>query len=115
MQEALLVLDDTTYLHIQPCDTGWDYTLYDAETMKQLDGGQLDEPELPRSAAVLRICEDLEMGSSSIKYAPVDMIETLQDAAYRQMQEQADAFSELSPQLPDAPETVTGRISYAGQ
>ncbi len=104
MQEALLVLDDTTYLHIQPCDTGWDYTLYDAETMKQLDGGQLDEPELPRSAAVLRICEDLEMGSSSIKYAPVDMIETLQDAAYRQMQEQADAFSELSPQLPDAPE-----------
>ena len=104
LQEALLVLDDTTYLHIQPCDTGWDYTLYDVASMKQLDGGQLDEPELPRSAAVLRICEDLEMGSSSIKYAPVDMIETLQDAEYRQMQEQADAFSELSPQLPDAPE-----------
>ena len=104
LQEALMVLDDTTYLHIQPCDTGWDYTLYDVASMKQLDGGQLDEPELPRSTAVLRICEDLEMGSSSIKYAPVDMIETLQDAAYRQMQEQADIFSELSPQLPDAPE-----------
>lgn len=23
-REALLVLDDTTYLHVQPCDTGWD-------------------------------------------------------------------------------------------
>ena len=25
-REALLVLDDTTYLHVQPCNTGWDYT-----------------------------------------------------------------------------------------
>ena len=22
-REALLVLDDTSYLHVQPCDTGW--------------------------------------------------------------------------------------------
>ena len=33
-REALLVLDDTSYLHVQPCDTGWDYTLYDVATMK---------------------------------------------------------------------------------
>ncbi|HJA57700.1 MAG TPA: hypothetical protein H9951_20400, partial [Candidatus Bacteroides intestinigallinarum] len=26
--QKLLVLDDTSYLHVQPCDTGWDYTLY---------------------------------------------------------------------------------------
>ena len=32
-QEALFLLDDATYLHIQPCDTGWDYTLYDKETI----------------------------------------------------------------------------------
>src|SRR5699024_5552346 len=44
-QEALLLVDDATYLHVQPCDIGWDYTLYDAATMKQLDGGQLDAPE----------------------------------------------------------------------
>jgi antirestriction protein ArdC len=37
--EALFLLNDATYLHIQPCDTGWDYTLYDKETMKELDGG----------------------------------------------------------------------------
>ena len=57
-----MVLDDTTYLHIQPCDTGWDYTLYDVATMKQLDGGQLDGTDMGRSAAVSHICEDLGNG-----------------------------------------------------
>ncbi|MBM6828930.1 DUF4316 domain-containing protein [Anaerotignum lactatifermentans] len=97
-REALLVLDDTTYLHVQPCDTGWDYTLYDAETMKQLDGGQLDGPDMGRSEAISHICKDLEMGGKSIKYAPLSMIETLQEAAYQQTAEAAAA------QLPDAME-----------
>lgn len=47
-QEALFLIDDATYLHIQSCDSGWDYTLYDAASMKELDGGQLDMPELSR-------------------------------------------------------------------
>ena len=34
------IFDDATYLHIQPCDSGWDYTLYDAVSMKEMDGGQ---------------------------------------------------------------------------
>lgn len=95
-REALLVLDDTTYLHVQPCDTGWDYTLYDAATMKQLDGGQLDGPDLGRSAVVSHICEDLGMGGKSIRYAPLSMIETLQEQASQQTAEAAAA------QLPDA-------------
>ena len=97
-REALLVLDDTTYLHVQPCDTGWDYTLYDAATMKQLDGGQLDGPDLGRSAVVSHICEDLGMGGKSIRYAPLSMIETLQEQASQQTAEAAAA------QLPDAQE-----------
>jgi hypothetical protein len=107
-REALLVLDDAAYLHIQPCDTGWDYTLYDKETMRELDGGQLDAPDLRRSEAALRICEDLNMGNASIKYAPLSMIETLQEAAYQQMQEQVSQQAEdtaaVPTQLPDAPE-----------
>ena len=106
--EALLVLDDAAYLHIQPCDTGWDYTLYDKETMQELDGGQLDAPDLRRSEAALRICEDLNMGNASIKYAPLSMIETLQEAAYQQMQEQvsqqAEEVTAVPTQLPDTPE-----------
>ena len=103
-QEALLMLDDTTYLHVQPCDTGWDYTLYDVATMKQLDGGQLDAPELPLSTAALKICEMHGMGGQSIQYAPLSMIETLQEAAVQQMQTEAKAAAPETTMLPDAPE-----------
>ena len=105
-QEALFLLDDATYLHIQPCDTGWDYTLYDKETMKELDGGQLDTPELSRSAAVRQICEGLELENPSVQDAPLSMIETLQDAACQQMQEQVSQQSAetAATQLPDAQE-----------
>ena len=105
-QEALFLLNDATYLHIQPCDTGWDYTLYDKETMKELDGGQLDTPELSRSAAVRQICEGLELENPSIQDAPLSMIETLQDAACQQMQEQVSqqTAEATATQLPDAQE-----------
>ena len=105
-REALLVLDDTTYLHIQPCDTGWDYTLYDVATMKQLDGGQLDGTDMGRSAAVSHICEDLGLGGKSIKYASLSMIETLQEAASQQTQEQVSqqTAEAAAAQLPDAME-----------
>ena len=103
-REALLVLDDTTYLHVQPCDTGWDYTIYDAATRKQLDGGQLDAPELPLSTAALKICEMHGMGGQSIQYAPLSMIETLQAAAVQQMQAEAQAAVPETTRLPDAPE-----------
>ena len=105
-QEALFLLNDATYLHIQPCDTGWDYTLYDKETMRELDGGQLDTPELSRSAAVQQICEGLELENPSIQDAPLSMIETLQDAACQQMQEQVSqqTAETAATQLPDAQE-----------
>ena len=103
-QEALLMLDDTTYLHVQPCDTGWDYTLYDVATMKQLDGGQLDAPELPLSTAALKICEMHGMGGQSIQYAPLSMIETLQEAAVQQMQTEAKAAAPETTMLPAPPE-----------
>ena len=104
--EALFLLNDATYLHIQPCDTGWDYTLYDKETMKELDGGQLDTPELSRSAAVRQICEGLELENPSVQDAPLSMIETLQDAACQQMQEQVSqqTAGTADTQLPDAQE-----------
>ena len=103
-QEALLLVDDATYLHVQSCDTGWDYTLYDAATMKQLDGGQLDAPELSLSTAALKICEMRGMGGQSIRYAPLSMFETLQEAAIQQMQAAAQAAVPEVTQLPDAPE-----------
>ena len=46
---------------------GWDYTLYDAASMKELDGGQLDMPEISRMKAVLQICDDNDLGRDSVK------------------------------------------------
>ena len=102
-QEALFLIDDATYLHIQLCDSGWDYTMYDKETMKELDGGQLDMPELSRMKAVLQICDDNDLDSTSLRHAPLSMIETLQEAAYQQMQAEASQMT-ASAQLPEAQE-----------
>ena len=102
-QEALFLIDDTIYLHIQPCDSGWDYTLYDAASMKEMDGGQLDMPELSRMKAVLQICDDNDLDKDSVKYAPLSMIETLQEAAYQQMQAEASQMT-ASSQLPEVQE-----------
>ncbi|MCQ4758531.1 LPD28 domain-containing protein [Enterocloster bolteae] len=102
-QEALFLIDGATYLHIQPCDSGWDYTLYDAASMKELDGGQLDMPELSRKNAVLQICDDNDLDSTSLRHAPLSMIETLQEAVYQQMQAEASQVA-VSSQLPEAQE-----------
>ena len=102
-QEALFLIDNATYLHIQSCDSGWDYTLYDAASMKELDGGQLDMPEISRMKAVLQICDDNDLGRDTVKYAPLSMIETLQEAAYQQMQAEASQMA-ASSQLPEAQE-----------
>ena len=102
-QEALFLINDTTYLHIQPCDSGWDYTLYDAASMKELDGGQLDMSELSCMKAVLQICDDNNLDSTSLRHAPMSMIETLQEAAYQQMQAETSQMT-ASAQLPEAQE-----------
>ncbi len=102
-QEALFLIDDATYLHIQSCDSGWDYTLYDAASMKELDGGQLDMSELSCMKAVLQICDDNDLDSTSLRRAPLSMVETLQEAAYQQMQAETSQMT-ASSQLPEAQE-----------
>ena len=102
--EKLYELDGRLYLHVQPCDGGYDYAIYDKGTRRALDGGQLDAPELPLSTAALKICEMHDMGGQSIQYAPLSMIETLQEAAVQQMQAAAQAAAPETTMLPDAPE-----------
>ena len=77
--------------------------LYDAASMKELDGGQLDMPELSRMKAVLQICDDNDLDSTSLRHAPLSMIETLQEAAYQQMQAEVGQMA-ASSQLPEAQE-----------
>ena len=49
-QEAAYRLESGDYLHIQTSETGYDYTLYGPD-YKELDGGQLDNPDLTLAEA----------------------------------------------------------------
>ena len=49
-QEAAYRLESGDYLYIQTSETGYDYTLYDPD-YKELDGGQLDNPDLSLAEA----------------------------------------------------------------
>ena len=53
--EAVYVLDDTMYLHIQESGDGFDYTLYAKDTLQMLDGGQFDASDLSLDDA----CEEI--------------------------------------------------------
>ena len=48
-EEALYLVDDAVYLHVQPTDGGWDYSLYDKESKKLLDGGVIETAAIEES------------------------------------------------------------------
>lgn len=93
-QEKLYSIDDKLYLHVQTTEDGFDYTFYDAESKKQLDGGQLDEPDLGLATACEKICEMHDVGKESVKDAPLSMVEELQEAALKAMEQEAVQFTE---------------------
>lgn len=53
------------YLVLQTCEDGWDYTLYDKE-LKEIDGGQLDMPELSMEEARKEILMDFALDESNL-------------------------------------------------
>ena len=91
--EKLYLVSDSTYLHIQRSDEGFDYTLYAKETMRLLDGGQLDNPNILLSTACMEICKLHDLDTYAVRLASLDMLETLPEA-------------QTTPEtmLPDAPE-----------
>ena len=78
--ERLYAVDDK-YLHVQRCDTGFDYTLYDKNSKQEIDGGQLDS-DLPLIMdAAMEICKLHELGSSaSLQLADIGILDDLQNA-----------------------------------
>lgn len=61
------------YLILQTCDDGWDYTLYD-KNFKELDGGQLDMPELSMQEARSEILNDFDLGNEDLLVVGYDEI-----------------------------------------
>lgn len=50
-KEAMYQLDDSMLLHLQPTDSGYDYTIYDSADKHILDGGRLSDAALDIAAA----------------------------------------------------------------
>ena len=78
--EKLYVVSDSRYLHIQRTDEGFDYTLYDKATMKEIDGGQLDAPNLLISTACMEVCKLHDLDSYAVSQTDFGLIEQLQGA-----------------------------------
>ena len=76
-REALLATEGY-YLHIQQSDEGWDYTLYGKDSLKLLDGGRLDAPELRLSEAAQQLCEDMGI-TGPMKPLPLSLAELLKE------------------------------------
>ena len=111
--EKLYLVSDSTYLHIQRSDEGFDYTLYAKETMRLLDGGQLDNPNILLSTACMEICKLHDLDTYAVRLASLDMLETLQEAQKapapvvgEDMDSGTEDSAAAAPEtmLPDAPE-----------
>lgn len=74
--EAAYHLDQETYLYVQTSEDGYDYTLYDRQ-FQEIDGGQLDNPDLSIEAARDEILALHELSPTAIDPIPLEEYERL--------------------------------------
>ena len=85
-QEAAYRLESGDYLYIQTSETGYDYTLYDPD-YKELDGGQLDNPDLSLAEAGKEILAIHELPAGTMEPLTGDRLDDFLEAT-----EQANAI-----------------------
>ena len=86
-EEALYLVDDAVYLHVQPTDGGWDYSLYDKESKKLLDGGMIETAAIEESpvsslagAVRTEVFAIQGMTPTSVVFEDIAILEELQAA-----------------------------------
>ena len=85
-QEAAYRLESGDYLYIQTSETGYDYTLYGPD-YKELDGGQLDNPDLSLAEAGKEILAIHELPAGAMELLTGDRLDGFLEAT-----EQANAI-----------------------
>lgn len=85
--EDLYLVDNSFYVHLQANDAGWDYTVYDRHSLRQMDGGVLDNPVVSNQVMARNITEACDkvlnlqgIPGDVIESVDLDMVSTLQDA-----------------------------------
>ena len=79
------------YMILQTCDDGWDYTLYDKK-FKEIDGGQLDMPELSMQEARSEILKDFQLDKKDL--VAVDYDEIVERAEMMEAQKHKEIYAE---------------------
>lgn len=72
-EQAAWQVGKDKFLILQTCDDGYDYTLFDKD-YKEIDGGQLDMPELTMNQARSEILDDFKLGKRELRTADYDQI-----------------------------------------
>ena len=102
-QEAAYRLDNGDYLYIQTCESGYDYTFY-REDFSEIDGGQLDNPDLSMLSARDEILALHERKDTAIEKLDVEAFEQAQEAAQTaEPQEPEKPEAQEKPQEPESP------------
>lgn len=83
--EAAWLVGKDTYLAIQTSEDGYDYTLFDKD-FREIDGGQLDNPDMSMIEARDEILEDFDMGHRELRAT-----------VYDDVMERADAVAMIDP------------------
>lgn len=78
-QEAAYRLESGDYLYIQTSESGYDYTLYDPD-YKELDGGQLDNPDLTLAEAGKEILSIHELPAGTMEPLTGDRLDGFLEA-----------------------------------
>lgn len=100
--EQFYRVNEAQYLYIQRCDTGYDYTFYDAASKRALDGGQLDNPGLSIAEAAKAVCELNEVLMDDMAVVAGELPEEFTESAPRDYRaELADHFSKEDERLWD--------------
>lgn len=92
--EELYLVDHSFYVHLQATDAGWNYTVYDRPSLRQIDGGVLDNLVIDGQVVVRSITEACDQVLSlqgfpgkTVEPIDLDMVNTLQDAQHIKPQE----------------------------
>ena len=82
--EAVWQVGRDRYLVLQTCEDGYDYTLFDRD-FREIDGGQLDNPEFSMLEARTEILEDFGL-----------QMRELRAEVYEEIMEKVEAAEKLS-------------------
>ncbi|MDO5398457.1 MAG: DUF4316 domain-containing protein [bacterium] len=94
------------YLHIQRTDNAWDYSIYDKETLRLVDGGRIDNPDMKLEQIKEQIIAEYSVKLPYGEPLPdSDMNRLLDDISEK-------ALSQMSADLPDPNITQADMNAY---